>query len=62
MKRVLALAVKNIDALAHMDIENRAKNILRFVFIRFACKRLASKVTVAPDNVAIASTAPFHIT
>lgn len=62
MTRLLALAVKKMEALAHKDIELRAKNILRFVFIRLACKRLANKVTVAPDNVAIASTAPFHIT
>lgn len=62
MKRLETLTVKKIEALAHNDIEHRANRILRFVFIRFACKRLASKVTVAPDSVAIASIAPFHIT
>lgn len=62
MKRSVTFDVKKIEALAHKDIEHRANKILRFVFMRLECKRLASRVTVAPDNVAIASTAPFHIT
>lgn len=62
MNRVEALAVKKIAALAPKDIVHRANNTLRFVFMRLACKRLASKVTTAPDNVDIASIAPFHMT
>lgn len=62
MNRLETLAVKKIEALAHMDIVHKADKTLRFVFIRLACKRLASKVTAAPDSVDIASMAPFHIT